>query len=96
MKFGMYIMAPAPISTAYFINPFPQSVYVYSSVVRQLFGKSVTAAMNTHAIIEELLDLSFSIWSVSYQRKLGNYVFPELHVYFLRWLFNDDVSIGTI
>jgi hypothetical protein len=42
MKLGMYVMAPEPISTAYFINPSYQSVclYVYPPIVaRQKFGK---------------------------------------------------------
>jgi hypothetical protein len=53
MKFGTYIIALEPI------NPSHQSVrlYVYSSIVdRQRLGKNVTAATNTHATIEELLD----------------------------------------
>jgi hypothetical protein len=29
MKLGMCIMAPEPISTVYFINPFHQSVCLY-------------------------------------------------------------------
>jgi hypothetical protein len=33
-----------------------------------------------HATTEELLDMSFSIWPVSYQRKAGNQFFPELLV----------------
>jgi hypothetical protein len=35
MKLGMYIMAPEPISTAYFINPSHHSVclYVYPPIV---------------------------------------------------------------
>jgi hypothetical protein len=35
MKFGKYIMAPEPISTAYFMNPSNQSVclYVYPPIV---------------------------------------------------------------
>jgi hypothetical protein len=59
MKLGTYIMAPEPISTAYFINPSHQSVclYVYSlNVARQWLSKNVTVAMNTHATIKELLD----------------------------------------
>jgi hypothetical protein len=38
-----------------------------------------------HATIEELLETSFSMQSVSCQRKLGNYFFPELpvEVYFM-------------
>jgi hypothetical protein len=62
MKLGTYIMAREPISTAYFINPSRQSVclYLYPPVVaRQRLGKNVTAATNTHATIEELLDASF-------------------------------------
>jgi hypothetical protein len=54
----MYIMAPDPISTAYFINPSYQSVSVCVSLIvaRQRLGKNVTAATNTHATIEEFLD----------------------------------------
>jgi hypothetical protein len=38
-------------------------------VARKLLGKNVTAATNTQAKIEELLDASFSMWPVSYQGK---------------------------
>jgi hypothetical protein len=75
MKLGMYIMAPEPISTANFINLSYQFVclYVYPAIVaRQRLGKNVTAATSTHATIEELLDASFSMRSVSYQRKVGD------------------------
>jgi hypothetical protein len=71
----MYIMALEPISTAYFINPSDQSecLYVYPPIVaRQRLGKHVTAATNTHAIVEQLLEASFSIRSMSYQRKLDD------------------------
>jgi hypothetical protein len=37
-------------------------------VGRQRLGRNVTAVTNTHATIEELLDASFSMWPVSYQR----------------------------
>jgi hypothetical protein len=50
MELGMYIVAPEPTSTAYFINPSHQSVclYVHPSIVtRQRLGKHVTAAKNT-------------------------------------------------
>jgi hypothetical protein len=70
-----YIMAPAPISTAYYINPSHQSVclYVYPPIVaRQQLGKTVTAATTTHRTVEELLDASISVRSVSYQMKLGD------------------------
>jgi hypothetical protein len=75
MKLGTYIMAPEPISTAYFINLSHQSVclHVYPPIVaRQGLGKNVTAATNTHATIEELLDASFSMRSMSYERKVGD------------------------
>jgi hypothetical protein len=75
-------MAPEPISTAYFINPSHQSVYVYPLIVArellgknppivatQRLGKNVAAAKNTHTAIEELLDASFSKRSVTYQAK---------------------------
>jgi hypothetical protein len=68
----MYIMAPEPVSTAYYINPSHQSVciYVYPLIVaRQRLGKKVTAATNTNATIEKLLDVSFSMRSVSYKGK---------------------------
>jgi hypothetical protein len=38
-------------------------------VARQRLGRNVTAATNTHATIEELLDASFLIWPVTYQGK---------------------------
>jgi hypothetical protein len=75
IKLGMYIMAPEPISTAYFINPSHQRVclYVYPPIVAgQQLGKNVIAATNTHEIIEELLDASFCMRSVSQQRKVGD------------------------
>jgi hypothetical protein len=51
MKLGMYIMAPKPISAAYFINPSHQSVclYVYPLIVAgQRFGQNITAATNIY------------------------------------------------
>jgi hypothetical protein len=45
-KFDMHIMAPEPMSTAYFINS--------SNAARQRMGKNVTAATNTQATIENL------------------------------------------
>jgi hypothetical protein len=38
-------------------------------VARQRLGRNFTAVTNTHAIIEELSDVSFSVWPVSYQGK---------------------------
>jgi hypothetical protein len=72
MKLGAYITFE-PISTAYFLNPSPQFVclYVYAAIVAsQRFGKNIPTATNTHAI--ELLDWSFSMKSVSYERKVDD------------------------
>jgi hypothetical protein len=66
MKLGTYIIASEPLSTAY--PPI---------VARQRLGKNVTVAKNTHATIEELLNASFSVGSVSYQREVGDQFFPE-------------------
>jgi hypothetical protein len=38
-------------------------------VASQRLGRNVTAVTNAHATIEELLDMSFSMWPVSYQGK---------------------------
>jgi hypothetical protein len=67
-------------SQRYFITPSHQSVRLYAYppfVARQRLGKNVTAATNTHAKINELLDASFSMRSVSYQRRVGDSFFPE-------------------
>jgi hypothetical protein len=45
---------------------------------KQQLGEHVPAAMNTHATIEEILDVLFYKESVSYQTKVGDYFFPEL------------------
>jgi hypothetical protein len=86
MKLGMYIMAPEPISTAYYINPSHQSVclYVYPSYhckatarlsvsLHSVLGNgSVTTfqQQRTHATIDKFLNALFSIRSVSYQRRV--------------------------
>jgi hypothetical protein len=59
-------MAPEPISAAYFINPFQQSVLQHSACAhliagRQRFAKDVTTAKNTHAATTKLLDEPFSM-----------------------------------
>jgi hypothetical protein len=76
----MYIMAPEPFSTAYFVNP-TISLRVFMCtppvVASQGPGKNVTAATNTHVAIEELFDSSLSIRSVSLQRKASDCFFPE-------------------
>jgi hypothetical protein len=75
MTLGMHIMTSEPVSTAHFINLSQQSVclYVYPPIVAtQRFGKNVSAATSKQATIEELLDASFYMRSVSYQRKVGD------------------------
>jgi hypothetical protein len=62
IELGMYIMAPEPNSTAYYINSSHQSVclYVYPLIVgRHLLGKNVIAATNTHAIKKNCWRFSF-------------------------------------
>jgi hypothetical protein len=41
-------------------------------VARQRLVKNVNAETNTHARIEEFLDAFFSMWPVSYHRKVDN------------------------
>lgn len=53
---GMHTIALEHISTADFIKQ--SNVRVYA---RQRLGKNIIAAMNTHEIVEELLDSSFSM-----------------------------------
>jgi hypothetical protein len=78
----MYTMTPEPISTAYFINPsrrsrclymYPQSLLGNGSVkILSLLGNGSVKTLplqRTHSTIEELLDASFSMRSVSYQGK---------------------------
>jgi hypothetical protein len=75
MKIGVYIMTSEPISTVYFIIPSYQStcLYVYPPIVaRQRLVKNATMETNTHAKIEELLDASFLMRPLSYQRKVGD------------------------
>jgi hypothetical protein len=74
MKLRIYIMAPEPICTTYFINPYHQfvSLYLYPNIIaRQRLGKNITTATNKHAS-EEFLDVSSSKRSVLYQRKAGD------------------------
>jgi hypothetical protein len=81
MKIGRYIMELKTNSAAYFTNPSRQSINICTpTVARQRLSKNVPAATNTHATIEDLWDPSFSLLSVSYQEKAGDYFLPELHV----------------
>jgi hypothetical protein len=53
-------------------------LYVYPPIVsRQRLCKNITAATDTHATIEELLDASFYAVRVV-SRKAGDEFFPEL------------------
>jgi hypothetical protein len=66
-------------------------LYVYHPLVaRQGLCKYVTAATNTHAT-EELLDASFSVWSVSY---LGKQVIGSSQNFLLE-LNNTNVNCKT-
>jgi hypothetical protein len=93
MKLGMYIMAPEPTSTAYFINSSHQSLclYVYPSYRCKATARlhvSLLAVIGNGSIntflrqqihaIEELLDTSFYMRSVSYKRRVCGsvYVYP--------------------
>jgi hypothetical protein len=48
----------------------PVNFWKYPPIdAKQQHGKKVTAARNTHVVVEELVDASFSVQSVSYQGK---------------------------
>jgi hypothetical protein len=73
-ELGSYITTPEPISAAYYTYPShkPVSVCVPYIVARQRLGKNVTMVTNTHATIEELLNVSFSMRYIAYQTKVGD------------------------
>jgi hypothetical protein len=50
----------------------PLSLLGNGSVARKQLGEHVLAATNTHETIQELLDASISMHSVSYHRKVGD------------------------
>jgi Zn-finger protein len=91
----VHIMAPEPISKAYFINPCHQSVCLHVYCPLLLLGNN---SVNTfpwqwiHATIEELLDASFSIWSMSCQRSVCGSVYPSIVAW--QWL-SKHVPTGT-
>jgi hypothetical protein len=59
---------------------------------RQQLSETVTAATNTHATIEELLDASFSIESVPYQRRVcGSVYAPNI----ARQRFGKNITATT-
>jgi hypothetical protein len=54
-------------------------LYVYSPITaRQRLGINFTTATNTDTTIEELLDVSFCVRSVSYLRKVCGSVYPSI------------------
>jgi hypothetical protein len=94
----VYIMAPEPITAAYFIKLFHHSLCLYAypfTVVRQRLGKNVIAATNTHATIEEFLNASLSMQSVSYQRKVGDKFFHNFLFFFLSPSFDNQSGTET-
>jgi hypothetical protein len=48
---------------------------------RKRSSKNVTAATDAQVTIEELLDVSFYMRLVTYQRKVGDWFFPEQLLY---------------
>jgi hypothetical protein len=78
MRLSMYITASEYISTSYFINTSHQSVClcVPLIVARQRLCKNVSAAMgNNNRRTAECVDF---IRSMSYHRKVGDELFPEI------------------
>jgi hypothetical protein len=53
----------------------------------QWLSKHVPAATNTQATIEEFLDALFSMWSMSYKRKVSDKFFPKLFVFFYHFYY---------
>jgi hypothetical protein len=70
LKGGTYFLAPEPIRTTYFINDSHKSVCQHVYFARKRLHTNINAATDTRATIEELLDASFSMWSVSYQSRV--------------------------
>jgi hypothetical protein len=92
MKLGMYIMAPEPISTVYFINPSHQSVclFVYPRIAagqrlgknppivdRQRLGKKVTVGTNTHVSIEEFWTRRYT-WGPCHIKESRRLILPRI------------------
>jgi hypothetical protein len=92
MKFGMYIMAPESISTAYLINPI--SLCVCICIRLMLIGNGSVNSLprqRLHAATEEMLDASFSIWSVLYQRRVyGSVCVSSILVYAPQKRWSED------
>jgi hypothetical protein len=93
IKLDVCIMAPEPMSTAYFIKYSHKSVclHVYPPVVamQRLCKKNITAAMNTHETIEEFLDAVRVVSS-----KVDDQLFPELLVFFTLFIAMSVVRLA--
>jgi hypothetical protein len=74
MKLGMYIMATSThLNGVLHRSHLSVCLYMYPFIIaRQRIDKNFNRARNIDATIEELLHSSFSIRSVSYQRKIGD------------------------
>jgi hypothetical protein len=86
MQLGMYIMAPEPISTAYFINPCHQSVclYVYLFIVaRQRLGKNVSAATNTRRYNRRIVGRVVFCADRVLSKESRRLVLPRTYCYFI-------------
>jgi hypothetical protein len=74
MKLAVYIMAPEPNLNDILHKSLPW-VCAFLYVVRQRLSKNVTATTNTHETTEELLDASFSMQSMSHERRVCGSVY---------------------
>jgi hypothetical protein len=93
MKLGMYIVATKPVSSANFINPY-QSVCLYVYPCLSLIGNGFVYTFpwqRIRAQIEEILEASFSIWSVSYSVGLSVY----LPIVARQWLGKQALATKT-
>jgi hypothetical protein len=82
----MYVMAPDPMLNVSFIDLPRRSVYPFMnpSLLRNGSVNIVTAASNTDANMKEHLEPSFSVQSVSYQRKGDDQFSTEFLVQYIR------------
>jgi hypothetical protein len=96
MKLHMYIMAPEPIWTAYFVNLSQQSVCLYVYPPPVLLGNGLVnmfPQQRIHITVEEFLDTSFSIPSMSYQRRVcGSVCVSQILVYVL-WDSEPSITV---
>jgi hypothetical protein len=92
MKAAMYIMAPEPISTAYFINPSHQYVvrFISSIVARQRLGRHVpvaTITSNNRSIVESAVFYTVRVISKESRRLeyfvLNNFLKEAIFIFFV-------------